>query len=195
MHPIIHRDLLEKITPYLRRKEFVAVVGPRQAGKTTFIDILSAHLQKTASVDSRAIQKITFEDRRVLQQFEKDPDLFTRSLFPSSVPAKDKKYLFIDEFQYARHGGQKLKLLYDTQSSIKIFVTGSSSLDLKAQVGKYMVGRIFTFHLYPFNFHEYLKAKSSRLSALYEEKNNQLMSWLLGKKTKISPQKGQDAFA
>ncbi|MBI4431460.1 MAG: ATP-binding protein [Candidatus Omnitrophica bacterium] len=195
MHPIIHRDLLEKIESYIQRKEFIAIVGPRQAGKTTFIDILGAHISKIASVHKRAIQKVTFEDRRLLQQFEKDPVLFTRSLFDPSIPAGGKKYLFIDEFQYARQGGQKLKLLYDTESSIKIFVTGSSSLDLRAQVGKFMVGRIFTFHLYPFSFHEYLRAKDSRLAGLYEEKNNQLLRWLRGTKAKESPHRGQDAFA
>ena len=38
----------------------------------------------------------------------------------------------IDEFQYAEEGGQKLKLIYDTVKGLKIIITGSSSLNIKA---------------------------------------------------------------
>ena len=85
--------------------------------------------------------------------------------------AREKFYLMIDEFQYAQEGGQKLKLIYDTLKGIKIIVTGSSSLDIKAKVGKFMVGRILNFYLYPFNFREYLKALDERLERIYSENN------------------------
>jgi predicted AAA+ superfamily ATPase len=35
----IQRDLLQKIAPFLSRREYIAVVGPRQSGKTTFLEI------------------------------------------------------------------------------------------------------------------------------------------------------------
>ncbi|RLB92472.1 MAG: hypothetical protein DRH26_06170 [Deltaproteobacteria bacterium] len=64
---------------------------------------------------------------------------------------KDKKYLFIDEFQYATDGGRLLKFIYDNFPA-KIFITGSSSTELSVQSIQYLVGRIFVFTLYPFSF-------------------------------------------
>lgn len=126
---IIQRDLTEKIIPFLKRREFISIVGPRQAGKTTFLEILKRYLSSKLKIDKNLIQIVTFEDRRLIIQFEKDPISFVNSYLPRS--RSKKFYLMIDEFQYAGEGGQKLKLIYDTIKEIKVFITGSSSLDKK----------------------------------------------------------------
>ena len=95
---------------------------------------------------------ITFEDRKLLMQFERDPIGFVNSYIQKNAK---RNYLMIDEFQYAENGGQRLKFIYDTIKNVKIFITGSSSLDIKTKVGKFMVGKILNFRLYPFNFREY----------------------------------------
>lgn len=172
----IQRDLLQKITPFLSRREYIAVVGPRQSGKTTFLEILQTYLCDELKVRRDFIQTVTFEDRRLLSQFEIDPVAFIRSYIPPHVTGRF--YFMIDEFQYAVDGGQKLKLLYDTLKNIKIVITGSSSLDIKAHVGRHMVGRIVTFDLYPFNFREYLRANDKRLESIYAENNEQVINSL-----------------
>ncbi|MFH1347757.1 MAG: ATP-binding protein [Candidatus Margulisiibacteriota bacterium] len=190
---IYPRDLIKEMAPFIKRKEFIALIGPRQAGKTTFLEILAKHLRTELKVSNEMIRKVTFEDRVLLAQFEADPVSFVRSFIPEGE--KGTLYLMIDEFQYAANGGQKLKLVYDTIDKIKIFVTGSSSLDIKAQVGKYMVGRIVTFHLYPFNFGEFLNVKDKRLAKLYHQGNEMVLKWIFkgGGKNKI--RKGADPFS
>ena len=173
---IIQRELIQKIKPFLKRKEFVAIIGPRQSGKTTFLQILKTYLCKQLKIKKDLIQTISFEDRRLLAQFEADPVSFVRSYVPGE--AASNFYLMIDEFQYAIDGGQKLKLIYDTVKGIKIFITGSSSLDIKARVGKFMVGRILSFYLYPFNFREFLRANEHRLERIYSQNNEQVVRWL-----------------
>jgi hypothetical protein len=99
----------------------------------------------------------------------------------------------IDEFQYARNGGQHLKLVYDTLKGLKIIITGSSSLDIRAQVGKYMVGRILTFELLPFDFGEYLSVRDARLAGIYRRNNEKFIQPLIsGKPIKIDNR--ADAF-
>ena len=188
---IIPRDLSGKIEPFLKRKEFISIIGPRQSGKTTFLEILKTYLSRELKIDKNFIQIITFEDRKLLSQIEKNPVSFVRSYIPQG---KDKKlYLMMDEFQYVQDGGQKLKLIYDTIKNIKVFITGSSSLDIKAKVGKFMVGRILNFYLYPFNFGEYLAAANNRLERIYTQYNEQTLNWLFkGKQLKIK--KGVDIF-
>jgi hypothetical protein len=181
---IYPRDLLNKIEPFLLRKEFISIVGPRQSGKTTFLEIIKTYLSEKFRVKKELISSLTFEDRRLLAQFEADPVSFINSYRPGENASKF--FLLIDEFQYAREGGQRLKFIYDTVKNIKIIVTGSSSLEIKARVAKYMVGRILSFYLYPFNFGEYLQTRDGRLQKLYKQNNEKIIAWLFqGKPLRI----------
>lgn len=188
----VSRDLLALIKPFLKRKEYLAILGPRQAGKTTFLEILKRHILAEAAPAKPTIQMITFEDRRLLAQFEKDPVALVRS-YLGDTPGRGPRYLLIDEFQYAASGGQKLKLIYDTVPGIKVIITGSSSLEIKAAVGKYMVGRILTFFLAPFNFGEFLAGTHKRLAGIYQERHPRLADWLNLKKSTRFPE-GKDTF-
>jgi predicted AAA+ superfamily ATPase len=176
---MIERDMLHQITPFLDRKEFIAIVGPRQAGKTTFLSLLQKYLLQEQGIRKGNIHMVTFEDRMILDQFETDPAAFVRSYVTPT--GNQTTWLMLDEFQYARDGGQKLKLVYDTVDNVKIIVTGSSSLEIKAQMGKYMVGRVLTFTMYPFNFGEYLRAESPRLAQVYYDGSSIISAWLQGK--------------
>lgn len=188
---VIQRDLIHQIKQFIKRDEFISIIGPRQCGKTTFLEMLKGYLVKELEVREGLIQSVTFENRRLLMEFETDPISFVRSFMPPGN--KEKFYLMIDEFQYAEEGGQKLKLIYDTVKGIKVIITGSSSLDIKAKVGKFMVGRMLNFYLYPFNFSEYLRAHNERLERIYIENNDKVINCLLkGKQVKIKS--GQDLF-
>ncbi|MBI2264911.1 MAG: ATP-binding protein [Armatimonadetes bacterium] len=185
------RDLLGSMESFLKRKEFIAVIGPRQSGKTTFLEILREHLRRKMKIPDEAICYVTFEDRRLLAQFEAEPVAFVRTFMPSG--ASRKLYLMIDEFQYAVEGGRKLKLIYDTMPDVKVIITGSSSLDIKAHVGKFMVGRTLSFHLYPFNFGEFLGARDKRAGRIYRGKSEQVIEWLKEGKD-FKPDRGVDVF-
>lgn len=189
---LIKRELLENIKIFLQRKEFLAIIGPRQAGKTTFLEIIKTYLKNELKIPSQLITSITFEDRRILNQFTADPIAFVSSYLPTE---KFKTfYLMIDEFQYAQNGGQKLKLIYDSIPKLKIIITGSSSLDIKMQVNKYLVGRLLTFLLFPFSFAETLKAKNIRLEKIYQGNNKNISQWLI-KGRKFQVKAGKDLFS
>lgn len=189
---IYPRDLLNKIEPFLLRKEFISIVGPRQSGKTTLLEILKKYLLEKFRVKKELISSLTFEDRRLLAQFEADPVSFINSYRLGENGGKF--FLMIDEFQYAREGGQKLKFIYDTVKNIKIIVTGSSSLEIKARVAKFMVGRILSFYLYPFNFGEYLQTSDGRLQKLYKHNSEKIACWLFQGKA-FQVKSGEDIFS
>jgi hypothetical protein len=148
----IKRFLEKKVMNYLDRKEIIAIVGARQCGKTTLIKHIYDQLENT--------EFISFEDREVLELFSQDIKGFVE------LYVKDNKYLFIDEFQYAKKGGKQLKYIYDT-FDIKIIISGSSAPDLSIQSIKYLVGRIFVLNLYPLSFEEFLSFKDDKLFKLY----------------------------
>jgi uncharacterized protein len=148
----IERKLESKIRGYLNHREIIAIVGPRQSGKTTL-------LQKLQSGTENSIL-LSFEDREVLELFETDIKNFAVKYFHS-------KYIFIDEFQYSKNGGKQLKYLYDTYPDNKIIISGSSVVELSIHTLRFLVGRIFSFTLYQLDFEEYLNFKASSLLNIY----------------------------
>jgi uncharacterized protein len=152
----IIRQMEEKIHKYLKTKEIIAIIGVRQCGKTTLMKKIFKQLKNANFLD--------FEDREKLELFEDDLDSFIK------LYIKYYDYLFIDEFQYARDGGKKLKYIFDTQK-IKIFISGSSSSELSIQSIQHLVGRIFLFQLNPFSFKEFLSFKDKQLfDEVYSQK-------------------------
>lgn len=150
----IKRNLEETILKHLKSREIIAVLGPRQAGKTSMISQIFK--------DLKGAKSITFEDQRTLTLFEKNIDDFI------ALHVRGNTYLFIDEFQYANSGGKLLKYIYDTQR-IKIVISGSSVVDLTIRAVRHLVGRILIFQLYPFDFREYLSAVDTSARALFDE--------------------------
>jgi len=152
----IKRKIEGTILKYLDSPEIIAIVGPRQCGKSTVLRKIMVELENVSSV--------SFEDRTALSMFNKNIDDFI------ALYVKDKKYLFIDEFQYAKKGGKKLKYIFD-EHKIKIFISGSSAIDMTVNALKFLVGRIFIFQMQPLDFEEYLQYKEEPLSRMLQNEN------------------------
>ena len=148
----INRILEEDINKYLKTKEILGIVGPRQSGKTTLLKYIYAKLKNAVFLD--------FEDRETLELFNTDIKSFV------DLYATKYDYLFIDEFQYAKEGGKNLKYIYDNYT-VKIIISGSSVSGLSIHGIKYLTGRIFVFNLYPFSFEEFLNYKQPILYSIY----------------------------
>ncbi len=144
----IRRDLEQEIGRYMKDPEMIAVLGPRQSGKTTLLQRIHSGLENAAF--------ITLEDTRVLEMFDEDPDSFIDRY------VKGRDYLLIDEIQYSERAGKNLKYIYDTQD-IKMFITGSSSTELSLKGLKYLTGRVLIFRLFPLSFREFLRFRDRGL--------------------------------
>src|SRR3989338_642258 len=91
----ISRILEKTLKKYLNKREIVAVVGPRQCGKTTLLKHIFKDLKNAHFLD--------FEDRETLELFNEDIKSFI------DLYVKPYSYLFIDEFQYAKEGEKNKK--------------------------------------------------------------------------------------
>lgn len=150
----IQRDLELTLQKYLDKKEIIAVIGPRQSGKSTLLLHLLEKLPDTHS--------ISFDDLEVLNLFEHDTKAFIE------IHIKKYKYVLIDEVQYSKDSGKILKYIYDSCST-KLFLSGSSATEFSIQSLRFLVGRIFVFYLYPLSFLEFVRYKNGNLCALLEQ--------------------------
>ena len=137
----IERELEKKIRKLLDAPEIIAILGARQVGKTT----LMSRIFDTIN-DSKVF--LDFEDPEIAALFDEDIKTFAK------LYVENNDFIFIDEFQYSRKGGQNLKYLYDTCKK-KFIVSGSSSLELTVKLPAFLAGRIFILELFPLTLNEF----------------------------------------
>lgn len=167
MEEYIPRKLTQELIKHLPSRQIFAVLGPRQAGKTTLFNILQEYLKKKKKISPQNIFYFSFEDSEIRDQFNRNSKEFVSRRIEN---LSSRAYFFFDEYHWAKEGGQKLKLLFDLFSpQVKFFITGSSSMELTFQTGKFLVGRVFYFHLYPFSFEEFLITKEKEVFSAYQE--------------------------
>jgi len=123
------RDILPKLLRWMERREIYAIKGPRQSGKTTLLHLLKNELVKKG-VDEDKIIFLNFEDPDVLEGFSRNPKTYIKSFMMDN----GRHYFFMDEYQYVKDGGKKLKLLYDDITNAKFVITGSSSLEISGGI-------------------------------------------------------------
>jgi hypothetical protein len=73
--------------------------------------------------------------------------------------SKKKVYIFLDEIQKLDGWPSKVKLLYDSNPKLKIFLTGSGQITMWQGTRESLAGRFFDFMIKPLDFEEYLDFK------------------------------------
>ena len=167
MNKYVKRKIQTEIEKWIDRPEILAIRGPRQSGKSTLLERIHLFLIKEKGIKKENIFYINFEDKSKQNNFSKDPDQYIKSFFNSN--GEEKYYFMLDEYQYIKDGGSKLKFLYDSHKDVKFIITGSSSLELTSKTIKYLVGRVFLFELYQFDFEEFLSTKENNIYNYYKD--------------------------
>ncbi|MBX2929360.1 MAG: ATP-binding protein [Saprospiraceae bacterium] len=161
--PFVNRAVESEIIARLtgQPRKIVILYGQRQVGKTTLAQHVFQQLQgkKVLSINADFNPHVEIFSSRDYEKMR---------LFVAGFD-----YLFIDEAQRIPDIGINLKILHDNFPTLRILVTGSSSLDLANQVHEPLTGRTWTFRLHPFSAGE-IAAQSNVL-----EYHSRLEEWLL----------------
>ena len=146
---MIKRKLFTELIGHLDSREMSIIVGPRQAGKTTLMELVKAHLDRRAQ--PTLFLNLDVEWDR--PHFESQAALIKKiELELGNV----RGYVFIDEIQRKEDAGLFLKGLFDLNLPYKFILSGSGSLELKQKIAESMVGRKRLFELPTVTFEEFL---------------------------------------
>lgn len=151
---MIKRTLYSKIKAHLTQKEITIVTGPRQAGKTTIMELIRDDLTKN---DERTLY-LNLDIEWDQQHFNSQGTLLKKLELEFG---KDGGYVFIDEIQRKENAGLFLKGLYDLKTPYKFIVSGSGSLELKEKIHESLAGRKRLFELTPITFEEFFHHKTN----------------------------------
>ncbi|MCK5809165.1 ATP-binding protein [bacterium] len=140
---MINRTLLQEVKSRLFRQKVITIMGARQVGKSTFVEMLLDDFK-----NSHKIMRLNGDDADIQGYFEKPTATKLRILIG------DYDILFIDEAQRIKDIGLVLKIMVDNFKNVQIIATGSSSFELSNKVNEPLTGRKFEYTLYPMTFNE-----------------------------------------
>lgn len=132
---MIHRHLSKQIIKYAKEYPLVAIVGPRQSGKTTLAKALFPKYRYIS------LENLDMRDRAA-----KDPRGFLEDF---------GSFLILDEVQRVPELFSYLQERVDNdQTPAQYILTGSSQFLLIEKITQSLAGRIVTFKLFPLTFTE-----------------------------------------
>ncbi len=151
MHDFIQRQLLENLKKYLSIFPAIAILGPRQCGKSTLVKNLTRDLDSVIYLD---MQKESDLNKLV------EPELF----FESNAD----KIICLDEIQMVPKLFSILRSVIDANRvKGKFILLGSASQELIQQTSESLAGRIGMLHLSPFLINELSNFESFSLQKFW----------------------------
>ena len=155
MRDMIRREALNTVQRRLNQFDSVALLGPRQAGKTT----LAREISSQAGDAARYLDLESPSDRRRLD----DPEAY--------FSAYAEKLIILDEIQRAPEIFQILRGQIDRRRRMdgkggKFLILGSASMELLRQSSESLAGRISFIELAPLNLREVVKHEDDDITAI-----------------------------
>lgn len=138
---MITRSIYQRIKPRIFKGKVIIIIGPRQSGKTTFINQLLLDYPGQ-------YYRLNGDEPDVREQFKNATSTHLKSLI------RDKKIVFIDEAQRIEEIGLAIKLLVDNYPDIQVIATGSSAFDLAGKIKEPLTGRKYEYQLFPLSYQE-----------------------------------------
>lgn len=175
----VQRDIHPKAVRFLGEKEILILLGLRQTGKSTLVFQLIHELLYGGKTAPETIFYFTFDDislrHEISSSFDNFLKIVERFLGKGILEQTEPLYIFIDEVQKLPGFVEYIKALYDLRYPVKWVLTGSSSLELKAQVKESLAGRALTIPVIPFTEGEIFKG-----SGLLLPDKEKILRFILG---------------
>jgi predicted AAA+ superfamily ATPase len=149
---LIKRTIEAQLLAKLKDKKAILLLGPRQAGKSTLLEIIRAHMTVPVAVWDGD-----------------ESDIREKLAQPTSTRIKamlgQHTVVIIDEAQRIENIGLCIKLIVDKIKDVKVLASGSSSFELANKINEPLTGRKWEFNLFPLSFGE-----MAAYSSLMEER-------------------------
>lgn len=139
------KKYLDRIKPWLKRKEIIIIKGIRRCGKTHIMHQLRGALPKENTF------YINFDDYRL-------DNYLTTELLEKILSLRNKgqrAYFFFDEIQQIQGFEKWLRTHYDKENQVKFVIGGSNISLLSPELSSVITGRNITFEIHPLDYEEF----------------------------------------
>lgn len=146
----------DKIEQYIGSRLVKVLVGQRRSGKSFILrQIMNSLMQKGVNGKNMLFISKEFIEYSFVEDFMTLEAIYQSYL--EELKPEGKVYLFIDEVQNIK-GWEKFVNSHsqDFTADVEIFISGSNSKMLSAELATLLSGRYVEFPIYPFRYEEYV---------------------------------------
>ena len=162
---ILRPDYIEALKPYIDPPLVKILSGVRRCGKSTILMMLADELRargvSSECIIERRYNEMKYDGFTAKEMYRDLMDVLT---------GKDRCYLLLDEVQEIDGWEKVLNDLLD-QNAADLYVTGSNSKLMSAEIETYLTGRYVSIPVYTLSFREYLtfRGKGNADAAAFDE--------------------------
>ena len=170
--PPFRRDLFTRLWADRNRRQVQVLVGLRRVGKSTlFYQLIDALLKE--EIDPLHLFYCSFDEPEF--QERRLSDILSEYSKTTGIDYKSERvWIFLDEVQKSRYWVSDVKLFYDHYPNLKIFISGSASLNILSEAKRSLAGRALYYELPPLSFSEFLRFRGFKVAKqrleLYRER-------------------------
>lgn len=152
----INRNCFSNLVDQIFRPEISLLIGPRQVGKTWLLNKVNEHCVNLG----KKTKYFNLENPNDLHSFK----LPYKDLY-NFLTLNEGTVIFIDEFHYLENASKLFKAIFDSKKNIKIFASGSSSIELHKHLKESLSGRLIKNRIYPLAYSEYKQIPNTNLNS------------------------------
>ena len=145
-----------QIKQHIWSKLIKVLVWFRRSWKSYIFRYLIDYLITKLKVNINNILFINLEDDRLFWNRNIETLRLIYETYIEKISPKWKIYLFLDEIQLIDWWESFIRTLYEQNSNIEIYLTGSNSDLLSSEISSSLSWRSMEFKIYPLDFKEYL---------------------------------------
>jgi len=136
---MIKRDLNQIVSGRFGDNKAIVILGARQVGKTTFIEDL---------LNKKKYLLVDCDDPLNIEILENANTETLKHIIGSY------KIVFFDEAQRIKNIGLLIKIIIDRIKNVKVFISGSSALDIASIVNEPLTGRKWEYNMFSLSWNE-----------------------------------------
>lgn len=147
----IKRPIINALQAESSEPKISILLGARQVGKTTLLH----DVEEIAQKDGKKTAFFNLESSSDLMKLSGDQKVVIDQLLSSG------DVVFIDEFHYLKNASKIFKAIYDLKVPIKIFASGSSSMEIHKHLKESLAGRFYRSMIFPLTLSEMIQVPGS----------------------------------
>ena len=158
---MIYRPLYaEKIMAYTDTPFVKILTGIRRCGKSTILKMIMEQLQTQRNIPADRIVSCRYDS----MEYEGITAKQMYAQLKARLSPNGRTYLFLDEVQEV-NGWEKVVNSLASDFDVDLYVTGSNSRMMSAEISTYLTGRYVSFRIFTLSFGEYLLFKRQYAAA------------------------------
>jgi len=146
----IKRLYFNSLYEEMKKPEISILLGARQVGKSTLLRQLEAKAKR----DKRRTSFYDCEQPDDLKRLAGSVQDVIKEL------TRGVDVVFIDEFHYLKNASRIFKAIYDSKKKVKIYASGSSSLEIHKHLKESLAGRFRKMMIFPLTIEEQKQQKA-----------------------------------